>query len=123
VIRRTRRSVLSWDAFLIAGGLAVGVILALERWPITNIRLALLAIFALELVVALTGGLFGEAWARSGMGPGTGGLYGFMSPSARYIDSSARRLERETWHAGRLDPIAIGPAIALALLLLSLLIF
>jgi hypothetical protein len=110
------RQVAAWDVGLVGGPLLLAAILALLHWGFGNIRLVLFAIFVLELAVVLPGG----SWSTPGFWPGATGIYGLRRlPTTEDIEAALNQEGTRPRPRVGLDPIVIGPAIALLLLLLS----
>ena len=121
-MKRGWRAAAIWDAGLLGVPLVIAGILVFDGWPMGNARILLLVVFAAEVFYLLVPPTFygaGGGW-NSGMGDTVGArgmptYEGFEAVVNQKRDDSVRRKA--------LDPAAIGPAVVLALLGLSFLVW
>jgi hypothetical protein len=121
-MKRNRRAAAIWDAVLLGVPLLIAGILTFDGWPLGNARVLLLVIFAAEVFVLLVPPTFygaGGGW-NSGMGD-TSGARGM--PSYEGFEAVVNQKRFDSVRRTALDPAAIGPAVCLALLGLSFLIW
>jgi hypothetical protein len=105
-----------WDLFLVGVPLVIAAILALNNWPLANDRILLAAIFLVELFFILVpASSYGP-----GLGPTSGGAGGPMrQPTYDEFIAAADEKRDSVGTPVGLDPIAIGPAIALLVIVVS----
>jgi hypothetical protein len=117
-MRRQSLAVAVWDLFLVGGPLVIAAILAINGWPLANDRILLTAIFLVELFFVLVpAGSYAP-----GAGPTNVGVTGPMQPSYDEFIAAVDEKRSSVGLPVGLDPIAIGPAIALLVIGLSFLL-
>ena len=96
-----------WDLFLVGVPLAIAAILAFNNWPLGTIRLLLGGVFLAELFFVLVPASFDA--------PGSGP----RQPTYDEFIAAADEKRASIGIPVGLDPIAIGPAIALLVIVVS----
>lgn len=113
--KRGWRTVALSDLALVGGPVVIAGILARNGWNLGSLRLALLAVFGVELILILLSGWYGILTTRV-----RGASYGYLGAPATdeiFTGPDPEDVRRGSWL--RQDPIAIGPGVAAVLLLLS----
>jgi hypothetical protein len=111
-----------WDAVLLGVPLVIAGILVLNGWPIGNARVLLIAVLAFELFVLLVPPTFygaGGGW-NGGLGDTAAGR---AMPSYEGFEAAVNQKRTDSVRRTALDPAAIGPAVLLAMLGLSFLLW
>jgi hypothetical protein len=121
-MKRDWRAAAIWDAVLLGVPLVIAAMLSIYGWPLRNVRILLLVTFVAEVFVLLVPPTFygaGGGW-NSGMGDtsGAGGM-----PTYEGFEAVVNQKRFDSVRRTALDPAAIGPAICLALVGLSFLIW
>ena len=114
-MRRNVLAIAIWDLVLVGVPLAIGAILAFNNWPPANIRLLLGGVFAAELFFVLVPASF---YAPGG-GSTNVGVAGPRQPTYDEFKAAADERRISVGMPVGLDPIAIGPAIALLVIVVS----
>lgn len=104
-----------WDLFLVGVPLAIAAILAFNNWPLANIWLLLGGVFLAELFFVLVPASF----YAPGPGPTNVGVAGPRQPTYDEFIAAADEKRASVGIPVGLDPIAIGPAIALLVIVVS----
>jgi MFS family permease len=114
--KRSLWAIVLWDVALVCGPLVVGLILRLNGWSWASFRLALLAMYAAELILMLVAG-----WGPDVLRVRGKSYASFNAPAFDDVYAPPDRavVEGAQMTRGIRDPIAVGPAIALAVVLLS----
>ena len=119
--KRGWRRVAVWDLGLVGGPLVIAGILALNRQGLGTLRLAVLAMYGVELILIVPSGWLGVLTVRT-----RGGSYASpTAPAAEEVFALPDPTNLQEIQMGsriRRDPIAIGPAVAAVLTLLSFVI-
>jgi hypothetical protein len=118
-MRRRWLAVAIWDLFLVAVPLVIAAILAINAWPLANDRILLAVIFLAELFFVLVPA---SSYAP-GPGPTNVSVTGPMQPSYDEFVAAVDEKRANVGMPAGLDPIAIGPAIALLVIGLSFLLW
>jgi|GEM_PF-4822661 len=119
--KRGWRRVAVWDLGLVGGPLVIAGILALNGRGLGTLRLAVLAMYGVELILIVPSGWLGVLTVRT-----RGGSYASpTAPAAEEVFALPDPTNLQEIQMGsriRRDPIAIGPAVAAVLTLLSFVI-
>ena len=115
-MRRGCAAIAVWDLFLVGVPLVIAAILAFNNWPLANDRILLAAIFLVELFFILVP----ASWYGPGLGPTSVSVGGPQSqPTYDEFKAAADEKRASIGMPVGLDPIAIGPAIALLVIAIS----
>jgi len=114
--KRSLLAIVLWDITLLCGPLVIGLILVLKGWSWANFRVALLAMYGAELFLMLVSGWEPEVLRLRGKTYAS-----FNAPAFKdiYAPPDRTNLEKAQMPRGIRDPIAIGPGIAVVLVLLT----
>jgi hypothetical protein len=112
-MRRKVLAIAIWDLILVGVPLTIGAILALNNWPFANIRILLAGIFLAELFFVLVP----ASWYAAGAGPTSTSPQ--RQPTYDEFKAAADQRRASVGMPVGLDPIAIGPAIALLVIAVS----
>lgn len=116
-MRSSRRSALQWNAVLVGVPLTTAAVLGELGWPLANVRLLLLAVFAAEVFLLLVPSAF--------YGAGVGPITGMGAPRVRHmlagIEEFTKRNSVTAEKSVEVDLRAIGPVVILALIACSFL--